>query len=174
MLKMAYQRMEQKREAADESSNDDDNRGKKMKPKKNLPRLIYSIMTWASFFPFVPHHSTAAFPSPPSHGYAIPTPKIKTLTLLILVQSVTKGDQLFYPESRQHAILISECVGGIVVDYGNSTKAKKHYLVLSPEWAYKAPQGLSGMEGALLNEERRNGVAFEVRVVDKDSRKIYH
>lgn len=78
----------------------------------------------------------------------------------------------FYPESSEHAILISECAakvgfaGGIVVDYPNSTKAKKHYLVLSFERAYKAPQGLTGMEGALLNEERAG-----VRVVDKDPRK---
>ena len=79
----------------------------------------------------------------------------------------------FYPESSEHAILISECAakvgfaGGIVVDYPNSTKAKKHYLVLSFERAYKAPQGLTGMEGALLNEGRATGV----RVGDKDPNK---
>lgn len=43
----------------------------------------------------------------------------------------------FYPETAEQAILISECAtavgfgGGIVVDYPNSAKAKKHYLVLS-------------------------------------------
>lgn len=43
----------------------------------------------------------------------------------------------FYPETAEQAVLISECAtavgfgGGIVVDYPNSTKAKKHYLVLS-------------------------------------------
>lgn len=79
----------------------------------------------------------------------------------------------FYPETSEHAILISECAarvgfaGGIVVDYPNSTKAKKHYLVLSFERAYKAPEGLTGVEGALLNEEGRAGV----RVADKDPRK---
>ncbi|EED91429.1 predicted protein [Thalassiosira pseudonana CCMP1335] len=79
----------------------------------------------------------------------------------------------FYPESSEHAILISECAakvgfaGGIVVDYPNSTKAKKHYLVLSFERAYKAPEGLSGVEGALLNEDRKGGV----RVGDKDPKK---
>lgn len=80
----------------------------------------------------------------------------------------------FYPESSEHAILISECAakvgfaGGIVVDYPNSTKAKKHYLVLSFERSYKAPQGLTGVEGALLNDQRgRSGV----RVADKDPRK---
>ena len=78
----------------------------------------------------------------------------------------------FYPETSEHAILISECAakvgfaGGIVVDYPNSTKAKKHYLVLSFERAHKTPQGLSGMEGALLHEERAG-----VRVADKDPKK---
>lgn len=78
----------------------------------------------------------------------------------------------FYPESSEHAVLISECAakvgfaGGIVVDYPNSTKAKKHYLVLSFERAYKSPQGLTGMEGALLNEER-DGLRV---VTDKDPR----
>ena len=79
----------------------------------------------------------------------------------------------FYPETSEHAILISECAakvgfaGGIVVDYPNSTKAKKHYLVLSFERAYKAPQGLTGMEGALLNDDRATGV----RVADKDPKR---
>ena len=80
----------------------------------------------------------------------------------------------FYPETSEHAILISECAakvgfaGGIVVDYPNSTKAKKHYLVLSFERSYMAPQGLTGMEGALLNDEGR---ATGVRIADKDPRK---
>jgi 18S rRNA (guanine1575-N7)-methyltransferase len=50
--------------------------------------------------------------------------------------------------------LISECAakvgfaGGVVVDYPNSAKAKKHYLVLSFDRSYKAPKGLS--DAALL------------------------
>ena len=80
----------------------------------------------------------------------------------------------FYPETSEHAVLISECAakvgfaGGIVVDYPNSTKAKKHYLVLSFERSYKAPQGLAGMEGALLNEERQQGAVMADK---KDPRK---
>merc|ERR1712008_371181 len=38
--------------------------------------------------------------------------------------------------------------GGVVVDYPNSTKAKKHYLVLTFDRAYKAPQGLA--DGSLM------------------------
>lgn len=43
----------------------------------------------------------------------------------------------FYPETAEQAVLISEVAtrvgfaGGVVVDYPNSAKAKKHYLVLS-------------------------------------------
>lgn len=78
----------------------------------------------------------------------------------------------FYPETAEHAILISECAakvgfaGGIVVDYPNSTKAKKHYLVLSFERAYKAPPGLlTGSDGSTA----RTGVASGgVRVADID------
>jgi 18S rRNA (guanine1575-N7)-methyltransferase len=81
----------------------------------------------------------------------------------------------FYPETAEHAILISECAakvgfaGGIVVDYPNSTKAKKHYLVLSFERAYKAPPGLiTGSDGS---STARMGVASGggVRVADNDN-----
>jgi 18S rRNA (guanine1575-N7)-methyltransferase len=43
----------------------------------------------------------------------------------------------FYPETAEQAVMISEIAtrvgfaGGVVVDYPNSAKAKKHYLVLS-------------------------------------------
>lgn len=63
----------------------------------------------------------------------------------------------FYPETAEQAILISECAakvgfaGGIVCDYPNSTKAKKHYLVLTFERNFKAPQGLT--DGALLSKD---------------------
>lgn len=71
-----------------------------------------------------------------------------------------------YPETAEQAILISECAakvgfaGGIVVDYPNSAKAKKHYLVLSFDRNYTAPQGLT--DGALLAAKRQ-----EVRVDSK-------
>ena len=58
----------------------------------------------------------------------------------------------FYPETAEQAVLISECAtavgfgGGIVVDYPNSAKAKKHYLVLSCDRTTRKqlPQGLTG------------------------------
>lgn len=80
----------------------------------------------------------------------------------------------FYPETAEQAVLISECAakvgfaGGIVVDYPNSTKAKKHYLVLSFDRSYKTPQGLTTTtttaEGSLLS----------VRVDREETKKIIH
>jgi 18S rRNA (guanine1575-N7)-methyltransferase len=64
----------------------------------------------------------------------------------------------FYPETAEQAVLISECAakvgfaGGVVVDYPNSAKAKKHYLVLTFERGYTAPQGLS--DSSLRNQVR--------------------
>ncbi|CAN0332920.1 unnamed protein product [Ectocarpus sp. 8 AP-2014] len=67
----------------------------------------------------------------------------------------------FYPDSTEQAVLISSCAarqdgvvdvhvatgrgpvagftGGLVIDYPNSTKAKKYYLCLSFEHGYKTP-----------------------------------
>jgi len=62
----------------------------------------------------------------------------------------------FYPETAEQAVLISECAasvgfaGGVVVDYPNSTKAKKHYLVLSFDRKRAPPRGLDGTETGLL------------------------
>jgi len=62
----------------------------------------------------------------------------------------------FYPETAEQAVLISECAtavgfgGGIVVDYPNSAKAKKHYLVLSCDRTCRKqlPRGFTGEEDA--------------------------
>merc|ERR1740139_1000634 len=62
----------------------------------------------------------------------------------------------FYPETAEQAVLISECAakvgfaGGVVVDYPNSAKAKKHYLVLSFDRKRAPPRGLDGTETGLL------------------------
>lgn len=64
----------------------------------------------------------------------------------------------FYPETAEQAVLISECAakvgfaGGVVVDYPNSAKAKKHYLVLTFDRGYTAPVGLS--DSSLRNQVR--------------------
>mmetsp|Transcript_8019 Transcript_8019/g.8870 ORF Transcript_8019/g.8870 Transcript_8019/m.8870 type:complete len:304 (+) Transcript_8019:185-1096(+) len=61
----------------------------------------------------------------------------------------------FYPETAEQAVLIGECAtrvgfaGGIVVDYPNSAKAKKHYLVLSFDRTTKHQQNAKGLDGSL-------------------------
>jgi 18S rRNA (guanine1575-N7)-methyltransferase len=77
----------------------------------------------------------------------------------------------FYPETAEQAVLISECAtavgfgGGIVVDYPNSAKAKKHYLVLSCDRTSKKqlPAGLTGTSSAAELMEEVNGPS-QVRV----------
>ena len=55
----------------------------------------------------------------------------------------------FYPENSEQAVLIAQAAskvgfaGGIVVDYPNSSKAKKYYLCLSFERSYQVPKGLN-------------------------------
>jgi 18S rRNA (guanine1575-N7)-methyltransferase len=74
----------------------------------------------------------------------------------------------FYPETAEQAILISECAakvgfaGGIVVDYPNSAKAKKHYLVLSFDRTSKTPPALTSEEGSLY-QVRVDGEAKDDR-----------
>ena len=55
----------------------------------------------------------------------------------------------FYPENAEQAVLISQIAskvgftGGVVIDYPNSSKAKKYYLCLSFERTYRVPTGLT-------------------------------
>jgi len=72
---------------------------------------------------------------------ALQVPKIRLVRFFSSLYSILKKSARavlqFYPETAEQAVLISECAtavgfgGGIVVDYPNSAKAKKHYLVLS-------------------------------------------
>jgi len=54
----------------------------------------------------------------------------------------------FYPESPEQALLIAQSAskvgfaGGLVVNYPNSTEAKKYFLCLSFERSYKVPTAL--------------------------------
>jgi len=189
MLNMANERIEEKREASqnggDSSSDDDEDEsmeqhdGPKRRPEPSPGDLLHHDM--GTGLPFRP----ATFDGCISISalqwlcYSNSKDQIPRRRLVRFFSSLYKvlrrGARAvlqFYPETSEHAILISECAarvgfaGGIVVDYPNSTKAKKHYLVLSFERAYKAPAGLTGAEGALLNP-RREGV----RVADKDPRK---
>lgn len=54
----------------------------------------------------------------------------------------------FYPQNSEQALMIAQAAsrvgfaGGVVVDYPNSSKAKKYYLCLSFERAYRVPHAL--------------------------------
>ena len=79
-------------------------------------------------------------------------PKLRLNRFFSSLYSVLKRDARavlqFYPENPEQAVLISQCAsqvgfsGGLVVDYPNSTKAKKYYLCLSFERSYKVPKAL--------------------------------
>jgi 18S rRNA (guanine1575-N7)-methyltransferase len=207
MLNMANERIERKREVAmgeDDSSEDDDNdsdndmnddddddgnnnNNNKKSWKKEEPSqgdLLHHDM--GTGLPFRPASFDACISISALQWLCYSNTKEqipkKRLTRFFssLYQVLRRGARAvlqFYPETSEHAILISECAakvgfaGGIVVDYPNSTKAKKHYLVLSFERSYKVPQGLTGVEGALLNNEARGSSGGGVRVADKDPRK---
>ena len=64
---------------------------------------------------------------------------------------ITIIPSLLRTKTAEQAILISECTAkvgfdrGIVVDFLNSAKAKKHYLVLSFDHSYTALMGLTSV-----------------------------
>jgi len=80
----------------------------------------------------------------------------------------------FYPENDAQASLIAAAAqragfaGGIVVDFPRSTKARKHYLCLSTERRYRAPEAAGGEQ---VHGARRRGGSGKKRgrnwVVDK-------
>lgn len=200
MLNMANERIERKREEAmggdgsssdeeddsDNDMNDDDNNNNNTHREEPSPGdLLHHDM--GTGLPFRPATFDACISISALQWLCYSNTKEqipkKRLTRFFssLYQVLRRGARAvlqFYPETSEHAILISECAakvgfaGGIVVDYPNSTKAKKHYLVLSFERSYKAPQGLTGLEGALLKGGNEEGGRTGVRVADKDPRKF--
>lgn len=84
-------------------------------------------------------------------------PKLRLNRFFSSLYGVLKRDAKavlqFYPETPEQAVLIAQCAskvgfsGGIVVDFPNSTKAKKHYLCLSFERSYTVPRALLHAQG---------------------------
>lgn len=70
----------------------------------------------------------------------------------------------FYPETADQAVLISEMAtkvgfaGGVVVDYPNSAKAKKHYLVLSFDRSSSQKARAQGLAAATTEAEQQQHV----------------
>jgi 18S rRNA (guanine1575-N7)-methyltransferase len=85
-------------------------------------------------------------------------PKLRLNRFFSSLYSVLKKDARavlqFYPENPEQAVLIAQCAskvgfaGGVVVDYPNSTKAKKYYLCLSFERSYTIPAAMGTESGA--------------------------
>lgn len=90
-------------------------------------------------------------------------PRLRLNRFFSSLYSVLKRDAKavlqFYPENPEQALLIAQSAskvgfaGGLVIDYPNSTKAKKYYLCLSFERTYRVPSAL-GIEG----QDQRNSV----------------
>merc|ERR1712176_989677 len=156
MLNMANERIQQKREAAlpngssdeedseDESMRDDSLRVRKQKPEPSPGDLLHHDM--GTGLPFRPATfdacvSISALQWLCYSNSSVQVPKRRLVRFFSSLYSILKKSARavlqFYPETAEQAVLISECAtavgfgGGIVVDYPNSAKAKKHYLVLS-------------------------------------------
>lgn len=81
-------------------------------------------------------------------------PKLRLQRFFSSLYAVLKKDARavlqFYPQSAEQAVLIAQCAsrvgfaGGVVIDYPNSSKAKKYYLCLSFERSYRVPAPLTG------------------------------
>lgn len=76
----------------------------------------------------------------------------------------------FFPETASQIELILACAmragftGGLVVDYPNSSKAKKYYLCLMTGQSSEIPRGLDGTESSTKNQ-----VAFDKRAKQRYS-----
>lgn len=184
MLEVANERIEQKRlsamgEGDDESSSneeeyDDNNVNMQRNPHKNASFGDLMHHDMGTGLPFRPATFDACISISALQWLCYSNAKDqipkKRLTRFFssLYQVLRRGGRAvlqFYPETAEQAVLISECAakvgfaGGVVVDYPNSAKAKKHYLVLTFERGYKAPVGLSdtGLNQVRVDGERRDG-----------------
>jgi 18S rRNA (guanine1575-N7)-methyltransferase len=74
-------------------------------------------------------------------------------SLYTVLKRNAKAILQFYPENSEQAVLIAQAAsrvgfsGGLLVDYPNSSKAKKFYLCLSFERSYKVPKALGSEPG---------------------------
>jgi len=74
-------------------------------------------------------------------------------SLYTVLKRDAKAILQFYPESPEQAVLIAQAAsrvgfsGGLVVDYPNSSKAKKHFLCLSFERSYTLPSSVEHGHG---------------------------
>lgn len=185
MLEVANERIEQKRLSAMGEGDDDESSSNEEEYDDNDVNMQSNSNKNASFGDLMHHDMGTGLPFRPATFDAcisisalqwlcysnakdqIPKKRL-TRFFSSLYQVLRRGGRAvlqFYPETAEQAVLISECAakvgfaGGVVVDYPNSAKAKKHYLVLTFERGYKAPVGLSdtGLNQVRVDGERRDG-----------------
>ena len=101
-------------------------------------------------------------------------PRLRLNRFFSSLYSILKRDAKailqFYPENAEQAYLIAQSAskvgfaGGLVVDYPNSTKAKKYYLCLSFERSYRLPTalGIDRADGSVDVVERAIRLALIV------------
>lgn len=138
MLQVAHERMEESYRMTDDVGDDDDD---ELPTKGDL--MHHDMGTGLPFRPatFDGCVSISALQWLCYSNSADQIPKRRLIRFFSSLYSILKKSARavlqFYPETAEQAVLISECAtsvgfgGGIVVDYPNSAKAKKHYLVLS-------------------------------------------
>ncbi|KAG7366995.1 methyltransferase [Nitzschia inconspicua] len=168
MLQVAHERMEDtfqmdsddaqhsKMKVGDDSDSDDGDENEEDKPSTG-DLMQHDMGTGLPFRPatFDACISISALQWLCYSNSAAQNPKRRLLRFFSSLYSILKKSARavlqFYPETAEQAVLISECAtavgfgGGIVVDYPNSAKAKKHYLVLSCDRTSRKqlPQGLT-------------------------------
>jgi 18S rRNA (guanine1575-N7)-methyltransferase len=101
-------------------------------------------------------------------------------SLYSILKRNAKAVLQFYPENPEQALLIAQSAskvgftGGIVIDYPNSSKAKKYYLCLSFERSYTVPtalgMGIHGSGGGIevVGKETKRGRAGRKDVKSKE------
>ena len=101
-------------------------------------------------------------------------------SLYTILRRDAKAVLQFYPENPEQAVLIVQAAsrvgfaGGLVIDYPNSSKAKKFYLCLSFERSYKVPAALGTNSQAGVQvvgrdrAEKRKGGQHKVAVKSKE------
>jgi len=146
MLQIASERMEESYRMTDDKDGkmDDDNDDDDDDVKPSTGDVMHQDM--GTGLPFRPSTfdacvSISALQWLCYSNSAVQNPKRRLIrffsSLYSILRKSARAVLQFYPETAEQAILISECAtavgfgGGIVVDYPNSAKAKKHYLVLS-------------------------------------------
>ena len=84
----------------------------------------------------------------------------------------------FYPETAEQAVLISETAtacgfsGGVVVDYPNSAKAKKHYLVLSFDRSAAQKKGAMLAHSKQQQQQQQQHVQVSGNAPARDNKKV--